>query len=37
MQSIDSIDTYAYGISKDNLSKKKEIKCYNIMNNTKND
>ena len=24
MQSIDSIDTYAYGISKDNLSKKKK-------------
>ena len=37
MQSIDSIDTYAYGISKDNLSKKREIKCYNIINNTKND
>ena len=25
MQSIDSIDTYAYGISKDNLSKKKRL------------
>ena len=30
MQSIDSIETYAYGISKDLVSKKAEIKCSNI-------
>ena len=30
MQSIDSIETYAYGISKDLVSKKEEIKCSNI-------
>ena len=30
MQSIDSIETYAYGISKDLISKKEEIKCSNI-------
>ena len=29
MQSIDSIETYAYGISKDLVSKKVEIKCNN--------
>ena len=27
MQSIDSIETYAYGTSKDLLSGKEEIKC----------
>ena len=33
MQSIDSIDTFAYGTSKDLVSeKKKEIKCSNIKN-----
>ena len=31
MQSIDSIKTYAYGKSKDLLSKKEEIKCSNII------
>ena len=31
MQSIDSIDTYAYGTSKDLVSEKEEIKCNNIM------
>ena len=31
MQSIDSIETYAYGINKDVVRKKKEIKCNNIM------
>ena len=35
MQSIDSIETYAYGINKDLVCKKKEIKCNNIINNTK--
>ena len=30
MQSINSIETYAYGMSKDVLSKKEEIKCNNI-------
>ena len=30
MQSIDSTETYAYGISKDLVSKKEEIKCSNI-------
>ena len=28
MQSIDSIETYAYGMSKDLVSEKEEIKCY---------
>ena len=31
MQSIDSIETYAYGINKDVVRKKKEIKCNNII------
>ena len=31
MQSIDSIETYAYGTSKDLLSGKEEIKCNNII------
>ena len=30
MQSIDSIETYAYGINKDIECKKEEIKCTNI-------
>ena len=29
MQSIDSIETYAYGRSKDLVSEKEEIKCSN--------
>ena len=37
MQSIDLIKTYAYGTSKDLLSEKEEIKCNNIINDTKND
>ena len=32
MQSIDSIETYAYGTSKSLVSDKKEIKCNNIIN-----
>ena len=31
MQSIDLIETYAYGTSKDLVSKKEEIKCNNII------
>ena len=30
MQSIDSIETNAYGTSKDLVSEKEEIKCNNI-------
>ena len=35
MQSIDSIETYAYGMRKDLGSEKKENKCNNIKRNTK--
>ena len=31
MQSIDSIETYVYGKSKDLVSEKEEIKCNNII------
>ena len=31
MQSFDSIETYAYGMSKDLVSEKEEIKCSNII------
>ena len=31
MKSIDSIETYAYGISKDLVSKQEESKCSNII------
>ena len=31
MQSFDSIETYAYGTSKDLVSKKEEIKCSKII------
>ena len=31
MQSIDSIETYAYGMRKDLVSEKKEIKCKNLI------
>ena len=31
MQSIDSIETYAYETSKDLVSKKEDIKCNNII------
>ena len=31
IQSIDSIDAYAYGTSKDLIYKKEEIKCNNII------
>ena len=35
MQSIDSIETYAYWTSKDLVCKKEEIKCNNLIKNTK--
>ena len=35
MQSIDSIETYAYGTSKDLVSAKEEIKCNNILKRCK--
>ena len=31
MQSTDSIETYAYGTSKDLLNEKEKIKCNNII------
>ena len=31
MESIDSIETYAYGTSKDLASEKEEIKCNNVI------
>ena len=31
IQSIDSIETYAYGTSQDLVSEKEEIKCNNII------
>ena len=31
MQSIDSIETYAYGTSKDPVSEKEDIKCNNTI------
>ena len=37
MQSIDSIETYAYGTSKDIVSEKEEFKCSNITKRYKND
>ena len=36
MQSIDSIETYAYGMIKDLVSEKEEIQCNIIKNDTKN-
>ena len=37
MQSIDSIETYAYGTTKDLLREKEEIKCNKIIKQYKND
>ena len=37
IQSIDSIEAYTYGTSKDLVSKKEEIKCNNIKKQYKND
>ena len=36
MLSIDSIETYAYGTSKDLVSEKEEIRCNNIIKQHKN-
>ena len=37
MQSINSIETYAYGTSKDLVSDKEKIKYMNIIKQYKND
>ena len=37
MQSIGSIETYAYGTSKDLVSELEEIKCNNTIKRYKND
>ena len=37
MQSIDSIETYAYGTYKDLVCKKEESECNNITKQYKND
>ena len=37
MQSIDSVETYAYGTSKDLVSEKGVIKCNNIIKRYKYD
>ena len=37
MQSTDSIETYLYGMSKDLVSGKEDIKCDNIIKQYKND
>ena len=37
MQSTDSIETYVYGMSKDLVSEKEEIKCNNMIKQLKND
>ena len=37
IQSIDSVETYAYGTSKDLVYKKDETKCNNIIKQYKND
>ena len=36
MQSIDLIETYAYGMNKDLVCKKEEIKCNNIAKQYEN-
>ena len=36
MQSIDLIETYAYGMNKDLVCKKEEIKCNNKIKRYKN-
>ena len=37
MKSINSIETYAYGTSKDLVSKKEDIKCNSIIKPCKSD
>ena len=36
MQSIDSIETYAYGAGKNLVNEKEEIKCNNAIKKQKN-
>ena len=36
MQSLDSIETYTYGMSKVLVNEKKEVKCDNIIKRYKN-
>ena len=36
MQSIESTETYAYGMNKNIVCKKEEIKCNNIIKRCKN-
>ena len=36
MQLIDSIETYAYGTSKDLVNEKEDIKCNNVIKPYKN-
>ena len=36
IQSIDSIETYAHGMSKDLIWKKEKSKCFNIIKQCKN-
>ena len=36
MQSVNSIETYAYGTSKDLVNEKEVIKCNNIIKQIKN-
>ena len=36
MQSVDSIEAFAYGMNKDLVCQKKEIKCNNIIKQYKN-
>ena len=35
IQSIDSVETYAYGTNEELIHRKEEIKCNNINNNMK--
>ena len=37
MESIDSMERYSYGSSKDLVSQKEEIECNNIIKRSKND
>ena len=37
MHSVDSIETFEYGTSKDLVSEKEEIKCSNLLKQFKND
>ena len=36
MQSIDSIETYAYGMNEDLVRKRKDFKCNNVIKQYKN-